>query len=58
MDKLNEILSSDEIIKYQDKDKYIVCSAKSYHVNELEDLVLKINIHIILMDLFYATTNL
>lgn len=42
MDKLNEILNSDEIIKYQDKDKYIVCSSKSYHdINKLEELSAK-----------------
>ena len=42
MDKLNEILNSDEIIKYQDKDKYIMCSAKSYHdINKIDELSVK-----------------
>ena len=42
MDRLDEILNSDEIIKYQDKDKYIKCSAKSYHdINKIGELSLK-----------------
>ena len=39
MNELNDIINSDKIIKYQNKDKYISCSAKLYYdidkINEL-----------------------
>ena len=42
MNELNTILNSDKIIKYQNKDKYIVCSAKLYHdINKINELSVK-----------------
>ena len=42
MTQLNKILNSDKIIKYQNKDKYIECSAKSYYdIDKITELNVK-----------------
>ena len=42
MNELNDIINSDEIIKYQNKDKYISCNAKLYYdINKMNELNVK-----------------